>query len=100
MSSMIVFVFSVAVLCVCFFFFQAEDGIRDVAVTGVQTCALPICREVLDIYGRHVKGEHLAAAMGAAAPGPVAEGGVGGGTGMICHGFKGGIGTADRKSVV
>src|ERR1041385_1088498 len=34
--------------CACFFlgvffFFQAEDGIRDVAVTGVQTCALPIC---------------------------------------------------------
>src|SRR5256884_9238321 len=29
---------------VCFFFFQAEDGIRDVAVTGVQTCALPILR--------------------------------------------------------
>src|SRR2546422_7898263 len=30
------------VLVFCFFFFQAEDGIRDVAVTGVQTCALPI----------------------------------------------------------
>src|SRR5687768_18431082 len=29
---------------VCYFFFQAEDGIRDVAVTGVQTCALPIYR--------------------------------------------------------
>src|SRR5256884_4000793 len=29
-------------VCVSFFFFQAEDGIRDVAVTGVQTCALPI----------------------------------------------------------
>src|SRR5947209_18296398 len=29
-------------LCVCFFFFQAEDGIRDIGVTGVQTCALPI----------------------------------------------------------
>src|SRR5205809_2791593 len=29
-------------LCCCFFFFQAEDGIRDVAVTGIQTCALPI----------------------------------------------------------
>src|SRR2546422_2904289 len=29
------------------FFFQAEDGIRDVAVTGVQTCALPICIEPL-----------------------------------------------------
>ena len=27
----------------CFFFFQAEDGIRDWSVTGVQTCALPIC---------------------------------------------------------
>src|SRR2546422_3800243 len=31
-----------------FFFFQAEDGIRDVAVTGVQTCALPICRFAFD----------------------------------------------------
>src|SRR5256885_14467183 len=29
----------------CFFFFQAEDGIRDYKVTGVQTCALPICEE-------------------------------------------------------
>ena len=35
------FVCFVVVFCVCFFF-QAEDGIRDVAVTGVQTCALPI----------------------------------------------------------
>src|SRR5205809_5397600 len=32
----------VSLFCI-FFFFQAEDGIRDVAVTGVQTCALPIC---------------------------------------------------------
>src|SRR5260370_5605114 len=31
------------VSCVVFFFFQAEDGIRDSSVTGVQTCALPIC---------------------------------------------------------
>src|SRR3989440_8243610 len=31
-----------------FFFFQAEDGIRDLIVTGVQTCALPICVELLD----------------------------------------------------
>src|SRR3712207_9197154 len=29
-----------------FFFFQAEDGIRDIGVTGVQTCALPICRRL------------------------------------------------------
>src|SRR2546429_2591311 len=33
----------------CFFFFQAEDGIRDVAVTGVQTCALPISLEFVDL---------------------------------------------------
>src|SRR2546429_7355253 len=33
---------------VLFFFFQAEDGIRDVAVTGVQTCALPICDHILN----------------------------------------------------
>src|SRR5690625_3120732 len=32
-------------MCCCFFFFQAEDGIRDGHVTGVQTCALPIYRE-------------------------------------------------------
>src|SRR3712207_7908387 len=36
---------------VCFFFFQAEDGIRDIGVTGVQTCALPILdREVLLVF--------------------------------------------------
>src|SRR5207247_6640039 len=35
------FIFSVFYFCVCFFF-QAEDGIRDPLVTGVQTCALPI----------------------------------------------------------
>ena len=29
-----------------FFFFQAEDGIRDTSVTGVQTCALPICHYI------------------------------------------------------
>src|SRR2546430_12617926 len=34
----------VEVTCICFFFFQAEDGIRDLTVTGVQTCALPILR--------------------------------------------------------
>src|SRR2546422_6539925 len=34
-----------------FFFFQAEDGIRDVAVTGVQTCALPICTAAVKFTG-------------------------------------------------
>src|SRR2546422_7417948 len=36
-----------------FFFFQAEDGIRDVAVTGVQTCALPICIDVKPTISDH-----------------------------------------------
>src|SRR5437764_9289140 len=35
-------------LFLCFFFFQAEDGIRDTSVTGVQTCALPISRLVTE----------------------------------------------------
>src|SRR5205823_10522865 len=39
--SIVFFVF--VFLCCFFFFFQAEDGIRDKLVTGVQTCALPIC---------------------------------------------------------
>jgi D-aminopeptidase len=49
-----------------------------------------------DINGFHVKPEHVARALGGVSGGPVAEGSVGGGTGMICHGFKGGIGTASR----
>lgn len=49
-----------------------------------------------DIDGQHVRAEHLFAALDAAAGGPVAEGNVGSGTGMVCHGFKGGIGTASR----
>jgi D-aminopeptidase len=52
-----------------------------------------------DINGFHVAPEHLHAAIADAAGGPVAEGAVGGGTGMICHGFKGGIGTASRMRV-
>ena len=49
-----------------------------------------------DMNGFHVKPSHVDAAIQAAAGGPVAEGNVGGGTGMICHEFKGGIGTASR----
>lgn len=63
--------------------------------------ALPVVAETYDgflndINGMHVHPEHVFAALDAAASGPVAEGCVGGGTGMICHGFKGGIGTASR----
>ena len=49
-----------------------------------------------DVNGQHVTAAHAAAALAAAAPGPVPEGNVGGGTGMICHDFKGGCGTASR----
>lgn len=49
-----------------------------------------------DMDGFHLKAEHVYAALANLADGPVAEGGVGGGTGMICHEFKGGIGTSSR----
>jgi len=49
-----------------------------------------------DINGQHVKPVHVFQALDSAKSGPVQEGGVGGGTGMMCHNFKGGIGTASR----
>ena len=63
--------------------------------------ALPVVAETYDgglndINGFHVRPEHAFQALDGAAGGPVVEGNVGGGTGMICHGFKGGIGTASR----
>ena len=64
--------------------------------------ALPVVAETWDeplndILGMHVKPEHLFQALDHAATGPVAEGNVGGGTGMVCHEFKGGIGTSSRR---
>ena len=50
-----------------------------------------------DAAGQHVTKAHAFAALDAARPGPVVEGNVGGGTGMVAHGFKGGIGTASRR---
>jgi D-aminopeptidase len=69
---------------------------------GWTAWSLPVVAEtwdgdLSDIYGNHVKAAHLDQAIEAAAAGPVAEGGVGGGTGMICYEFKGGIGTASRR---
>jgi D-aminopeptidase len=63
--------------------------------------SLPVIAETWDgvlndVNGFHVRPEHARAALAAAEAGPVAEGNVGGGTGMICHGFKGGIGTSSR----
>lgn len=49
-----------------------------------------------DIQGRHVKREHVFAALDSASEGPVAEGNIGAGTGTLCYRFKGGIGTASR----
>ncbi len=63
--------------------------------------ALPVVAETYDgllsdINGLHIKPEHVTQALEIATSGPVAEGSVGSGTGMICHDFKGGIGTASR----
>lgn len=62
---------------------------------------LPVVAETYDgilndINGQHVAAEHVDAAFEALAGGPVPEGSVGSGTGMICHEFKGGIGTSSR----
>jgi len=53
-----------------------------------------------DIDAFSLTEEDALAALHAAGPGPVAEGNEGGGTGMICHEFKGGIGTSSRRCVV
>jgi len=50
-----------------------------------------------DIRGQHVRREHVWRAIDAAASGPVVEGNVGAGMGMMCFGFKGGVGTASRR---
>jgi L-aminopeptidase/D-esterase-like protein len=50
-----------------------------------------------DVNGFHVKPEDVTAALETASSGAVREGNVGGGTGMVCYGFKGGIGTSSRK---
>ncbi|MBB4633148.1 P1 family peptidase [Sphingosinicella soli] len=62
---------------------------------------LPVVAETFDgrlhdAWGLHLKPEHALAALEAARGGAVEEGAVGGGTGMIAFGFKGGIGTASR----
>src|SRR2546430_8191113 len=52
-----------------FFFFQAEDGIRDLTVTGVQTCALPICSAGWTIF-RYPEGTSLPSATATMSSGP------------------------------
>jgi len=69
---------------------------------GMQPWGLPVVAETYDgglndINGFHVRPEHVMSALDGAKGGAVLEGAVGGGTGMVCHGFKGGIGTASRR---
>jgi L-aminopeptidase/D-esterase-like protein len=67
--------------------------------------SLPVVAETWDgplndINGFHVKAEHVVSAIASARGGLVTEGSVGGGTGMTCNGFKGGIGTSSRAVTV
>ncbi len=69
---------------------------------GSQAWGLPVVAETWDgwlndINGFHVKEAHVFRALDEARGGPVMEGGVGGGTGMVCFEFKGGIGTSSRR---
>jgi len=71
-------------------------------VSGDVFWSLPVVAETYDgrlndINGFHVKKEDAFAALESASTGSVAEGNVGGGTGMVCHEFKGGMGTASRR---
>ena len=79
-----------------------RDALVAASITGDDaTWSLPVVGETYDgllsdMNGFHVRPEHLHEALAAAHGGAVDEGAVGGGTGMICHEFKGGIGTASR----
>lgn len=77
-------------------------GIRENPDIGISTSTInPVVGECSDSFlndmqGRHVRQEHVFAAIDSARTGPVAEGAVGAGTGMSSFGFKGGIGTSSR----
>jgi D-aminopeptidase len=84
-----------------------HDALIEAAVqahpAGETFWALPVAGETYDgalndIDGFHVRPAHVHAALEAASDGPVAEGNVGGGTGMVCHEFKGGVGSASRRT--
>jgi D-aminopeptidase len=77
------------------------DALLELQPRDGMTTSVPVVGETWDAFlndveGRHVHAEHVQAALADARSGPVAEGCVGGGTGMICYDFKGGIGTASR----
>jgi L-aminopeptidase/D-esterase-like protein len=80
---------------------QVYAGIQEWTAKRLGAATWPVVAETWDGYlndieGFHVTEETAVAALDAARPGSVEEGNVGGGTGMVCFGFKGGIGTASR----
>ena len=84
---------------------QVYAGIQQWSVKRFGSATWPVVAEtwsgyLSDLEGFHVTADTAMAALGSARPGPVEEGNVGGGTGMVCFGFKGGIGTASRVVVV
>jgi len=81
---------------ICRYFIERVPGIG-----GEQGVLIPVVAECDDSYlhdarGFHLTHEHVYAALDSATGGPVAEGCVGGGTGMVCFNYKGGIGTSSR----
>lgn len=71
-------------------------------ITGEKLCSLPLVAETFDgylndIFGAHITVDDATRALDTASSGPVEEGNVGGGTGVILFGYKGGIGTASRN---
>ncbi len=78
---------------------EREPGI------GTEDFVVPVVAETFDgvlndAAGQHVRREHVVAALNDATGGAVAEGNVGGGTGMVLFGFKGGIGTSSRRVAI
>lgn len=76
---------------------EADKGHRNMPLWSLPIVAETWDGFLNDINGFHVQEQHVFGALNGAQPGPVQEGSVGGGTGMICYGFKGGIGTSSRK---
>lgn len=84
---------------------QVYAGIQEWTSKRYDEALWPVVAETYDgglndIEGFHVRSEHAIQALDAAAGGKVAEGNVGGGTGMRCFGFKGGIGTSSRVATI
>lgn len=75
---------------------QTYPEIGDSAPVPVPIVAETWAGFLHDVVGRHLNDEHVLTAINHAQTGPVQEGAVGGGVGMVCYDFKGGIGTASR----